>query len=461
MADATQLAMYQQQLAAVEAQIAQNPGHTELVELRNNLREYIELTRDLLGMPSTAAPAALEPSSGPSGAPAPVAAAAKARASRWGPGATAAAPIEPRTDGTVAPGAFVSVPYPGSASMVNATVAAAAEGGKVKVALMGYGQTVEVEEAAVRAPEFAQKHQLYPGLYCEGIYSQDQRWYTARIDAVNADGTYAVTYTDYGNSESLDRKYLRLNPTLNALNKPRENAPARAAEKLRELAAVGPGDGAGGSGGKGAEKKRKVDEEPVEDLGEFVIPEKLKLLPTDSEEVKAAKRKKVHALKSAHRLKADQNEKQGKAQAWNSFTAKTSGKKTKGFLTGAVKKESMFRTSEVGRVGFIGSGRGISTAAGAVNPHAVHAHAHVHVHAHARTHGHTHTHARTHTYTRTHKHTHARAHTHAHARTHTRSHAHARTHTHSHTLSHTHAGATNPHIVKKQALEAGIAPDDE
>ena len=61
--------------------------------------------------------------------------------------------------------------------MVNATVAAAAEG-KVKVALMGYGQTVD-GEAAVRAPEFAQKHQLYPGLYCEGIYSQDQRRYTA------------------------------------------------------------------------------------------------------------------------------------------------------------------------------------------------------------------------------------------------------------------------------------------
>ena len=54
---------------------------------------------------------------------------------------------------------------------------------------------------------------------------------------------------------------------------------------------------------------------------------------------------------------------------------------------------------------------------------------------------------------------HTHAHTHTHART--RTHAHARTHTHSHTLSHTHAGATNPHIVKKQALEAGIAPDDE
>lgn len=38
-------------------------------------------------------------------------------------------------------------------------------------------------------------------------------------------------------------------------------------------------------------------------MADLVIPEKYKILPSDSEEVKIAKKKKVHQLKSAHRLK--------------------------------------------------------------------------------------------------------------------------------------------------------------
>ena len=76
----------------------------------------------------------------------------------------------------------------------------------------------------------------------------------------------------------------------------------------------------------------------MEDLGEFVIPEKLKLLPTDSEEVKARKRKKVHALKSAHRLKADQNEKQERPR--RGISQQNVGQEDQGFLTGAVRRRA-------------------------------------------------------------------------------------------------------------------------
>jgi len=230
---------------------------------------------------------------------------------------------------------------------------------------LGYRQTVEVAVEEVRPPEFVKKHQLHTGLFCEGVYSADMTWYTARIDAVNADGTYQVTYTDYGNSENLDIKHLRLNPMLNSQSQTGANAVAQAAEQLqREMDAKG-------GGAKSAEKKRKEKEkeaEPVEELGDFVIPEKLRLQPNDSEEIKAAKRKKVHALKSAHRMKVNETEKTNKAQAWSSFNSK--GKKLKGFMSSG-KKESLFRTSESGRVGFTGSGRGMVENAAQLNPHSV------------------------------------------------------------------------------------------
>ena len=41
---------HHQFLQTVEMQLVQNPGSQELIELRNNLREYIELTKDLLGI---------------------------------------------------------------------------------------------------------------------------------------------------------------------------------------------------------------------------------------------------------------------------------------------------------------------------------------------------------------------------------------------------------------------------
>ena len=139
-------------------------------------------------------------------------------------------------------------------------------------------------------------------LYCEAIYSADNSWYTARIDKVNSDGTCSVTYTDYGNSEVVSIKHMRLNSTLNALKKPTENPVELAAKQLeKELAAKAGGAGGAGKAGVDKNDKKRKDKEPseiagakeVEEMGDFVVPEKLKILLTDSEDVKATKRKKV------------------------------------------------------------------------------------------------------------------------------------------------------------------------
>jgi len=41
------------------------------------------------------------------------------------------------------------------------------------------------------------------GDVCEGQFSEDEQWYTARIDQVIAPGKYYVTYTEYGNGEEV------------------------------------------------------------------------------------------------------------------------------------------------------------------------------------------------------------------------------------------------------------------
>ena len=46
-------------------------------------------------------------------------------------------------------------------------------------------------------------------------------------DKVNAEGGVNVTYIDYGNSESIDIKHLRLNPKLDVMNKAPPNAVTR------------------------------------------------------------------------------------------------------------------------------------------------------------------------------------------------------------------------------------------
>ena len=39
----------------------------------------------------------------------------------------------------------------------------------------------QVETASIRPAEFVKRSQLYVGLHCEGLYSADLCWYTARI----------------------------------------------------------------------------------------------------------------------------------------------------------------------------------------------------------------------------------------------------------------------------------------
>ena len=94
----------------------------------------------------------------------------------------------------------------------------------------------------------------------------------------------------------------------------------------------------------------------------FVIPDNLKLLSTDTEEVRLKKRKKVKGLKSKFNTIKSSALATEKQAGWASFKVK-SGKKR-----GGVPKRSMYETGDVGQV--VGStSKGTSTEGGVKRKH--------------------------------------------------------------------------------------------
>lgn len=90
----------------------------------------------------------------------------------------------------------------------------------------------------------------------------------------------------------------------------------------------------------------------------FVMPEHLKAQPTDTDEQRAKKRKKIKALKLQIKTKEADALSSSKQNSWTSFVKKQSGKKVKG----GVKADSMFASPDAvnGKVGVTGSGSGLT-----------------------------------------------------------------------------------------------------
>jgi hypothetical protein len=95
------------------------------------------------------------------------------------------------------------------------------------------------------------------GTICEGRYSADGQWYKAKINAILEGGKYHVTYTDYGNEEVVAITDIR---------------PLSDATKKSSILPL----------------KRPAVPEAIQQ-----IPKSLQVLPTDTEEMRAAKKKKI------------------------------------------------------------------------------------------------------------------------------------------------------------------------
>ncbi|XP_057417596.1 uncharacterized protein LOC130711849 isoform X1 [Lotus japonicus] len=182
--------------------------------------------------------------------------------------------------------------------------------------------------------------QKFPvGSKIQAVWSDDGEWYEATIEAHTPNGYY-VRYENWGNREEVDPANIRLvqEGIVDALLEAE-----RVAEATKQAI------------------KRKISQAASVDFQSRSLPAKLRIEPDDPEDVKAAKRKKIHAFKSKMRfeqLEVTQNKRQN---AWQQFQS-TKGKTKKiGFFSGR-KRESIFKSPDdpQGKVGVTGSGKGLT-----------------------------------------------------------------------------------------------------
>ncbi|KAK9213767.1 hypothetical protein WN944_005752 [Citrus x changshan-huyou] len=178
------------------------------------------------------------------------------------------------------------------------------------------------------------QEKLAVGTKVQAVYSEDGEWYDATIEAITPNGYY-VTYDSWGNKEEVDPANVR---PVNLLVE---------AEKVAEATKLA--------------IKRKIEQAAASDFQSKSLPAKLHINPDDPEDVKAAKRKKIHAFKSKMRfeqLEVTQNKRQN---AWQQFQTTKGKTKKVGFFSGR-KRESIFKSPDdpYGKVGVTGSGKGLT-----------------------------------------------------------------------------------------------------
>jgi len=157
------------------------------------------------------------------------------------------------------------------------------------------------------------------GTICEAKFSEDGVWYKAKINSILDGGKYHVTYTEYGNEEVV---------AITDIRPLTESAKKTSATPL----------------------KRPIVPEEFQE-----IPKSLQVLPTDTDKERETKRKKVKAIKSANRLKTKDDEGKSKQNTWQSFQG-TKQRSVPLSYTGK-KKESIFKSSDGGKIGVTGSGK--------------------------------------------------------------------------------------------------------
>ncbi|XP_015696113.1 survival of motor neuron-related-splicing factor 30 isoform X2 [Oryza brachyantha] len=186
----------------------------------------------------------------------------------------------------------------------------------------------------------SQSHEKFAvGTKVQAVWSEDGEWYTATIEALTENGYY-VSYEGWGNREEVDPANVR----------PLEEEAAdalRQAEKEAEATKMA--------------IKRKIEQAATSDFQMRSLPTKLRIDPNDTEDVKAAKRKKIHAFKSKARFEQLEFAQNKRQNAWQQFQTTKGKAKKVGFFSGR-KKESIFKSPDDhrGKVGVTGSGKGLT-----------------------------------------------------------------------------------------------------
>ncbi|EYU33296.1 hypothetical protein ABFS82_14G085800 [Erythranthe guttata] len=177
------------------------------------------------------------------------------------------------------------------------------------------------------------------GTKVQAVWSEDGEWYDGTIEELTPNGYY-VRYDGWGNREEVDPDNVRPIQESNP-------DPLLEAEKI----AVATKEAL----------KRKIAQAASKESESWTVPQKLQIDPNDSEDVKAAKRKKLHAFKSKMRMEAKEVTQNKRQNAWQQFQTTKGRAKKVGFFSGR-KRESIFKSPDdpFGKVGVTGSGKGLT-----------------------------------------------------------------------------------------------------
>jgi len=203
-------------------------------------------------------------------------------------------------------------------------------------------ETISSESLVTPVPSSSSStSQRLVGDKCRARWSGDNQYYEAVIDSINnkesGEVTYTVTFLGYGTTEEIqeDALYPTASPTSSSTS---GDGPGREKKDKEE-----------------AKKKRKVQ---LDEEGNIVIPKNLQINPNDSKEVRALKKKKIHAIRSTARFQKIDEEHSQRKSDWESFRNVKGKEKKTGFFTGR-KQESIFKSPDnpMGKVGVTGSGK--------------------------------------------------------------------------------------------------------
>jgi hypothetical protein len=155
-------------------------------------------------------------------------------------------------------------------------------------------------------------------------YSGDQQYYEAILTGKTKNG-YLVTYPAYGNSEEVPVEYLKPLPVVAKMTLRKGETPQGV-----DVGVVGDEDEEedldteeieGFIDNKG--KNMKLGKQKEENRSAIIpIPANLEILPTDTEEVKQKKRKKLKAIKNKNRIIQQEEECVEVQQSWKKFVDK-------------------------------------------------------------------------------------------------------------------------------------------
>ncbi|KAJ1703281.1 hypothetical protein LUZ63_003060 [Rhynchospora breviuscula] len=219
------------------------------------------------------------------------------------------------------------------------TTARQNEAEQIYTAKSPIGGTTSMSQIASTKQSFSDG-KIAVGTKVQAVWSEDGEWYDATIEAHTPIG-YFVAYDDWGNKEEVDPANVRLKEEEDEVDALKEAE--REAVATREAI------------------KRKIQQAAVTTFQPPPLPTKLRIEPDDPDEVKAAKKKKIHAFKSKVRqeqIEVVQNKRQN---AWQQFQTSKGKTKKMGFFSGR-KRESIFKSPDdpKGKVGVTGSGKGLT-----------------------------------------------------------------------------------------------------